>query len=136
MTHRIASVVGIVAIRFARQQDMQGMVNIIIPLSVIKFDRTGFIASKIARGVVCILQYEVDKPFPGEAIAHGARQLSQDVGSGFVDDRMDGIEAQAVDAVFLEPIERIVHEEIAHYTTAGSIEVDGISPWRCMATGK
>ena len=40
--------------------------------------------------------------------------LGDDVLFAVVEDRMDGIEAQAVEVIFLEPVERVVDEEVAH----------------------
>ena len=68
-----------------------------------------------------------------EAFAHAARELRQDVGRGVVDDRVHGVEAQAVEVELLEPVERVVDEELAHRLARGSREVDGRAPRRLVA---
>ena len=49
---------------------------------------------------------------------------------------MNGIEAESVEVIFLEPVKSIVNEEVAHDTTVRAIEVDRISPGCLMALGK
>ena len=47
-----------------------------------------------------------------------------------VDDRVHGVEAQAVEVVLLEPVERVVDEEVAH--RARLSEVDRGAPGRVL----
>ena len=42
------------------------------------------------------------------------RHFGEDIGRALVEDRVHGVEAQPVEVKFLEPVERVVHEEIAH----------------------
>ena len=59
--------------------------------------------------------------------AHGRRELGQDVRLARVADRVHGIEPEAVEAVLLEPVERVVDEEVAHRAVR---EVDRGAPGR------
>ena len=45
-------------------------------------------------------------------------------------DRVHGVEAQAVEAIFVDPVERVVEEEIAHLRT---LEIDRRTPGRVRA---
>ena len=65
-----------------------------------------------------------------DAGVHGLRQLGQDVRLGGVLDGVDGVEAQPVEAVLLEPVEGIVDEEVAHRPAVLAVEVDGGAPGR------
>ena len=46
------------------------------------------------------------------------RELLDEMGIAVVDDGMDRIEAQPVEAVFLQPVEGVVDEEVAHDAAA------------------
>ena len=59
----------------------------------------------------------------------GRRDLLQDVLLAAVDDPVDGIEAQAVEAKLLEPVQHVVNGEIAHRT---DLVVDRGAPGRVL----
>ena len=46
------------------------------------------------------------------------RELGQEIGLRIVDDRVHGVEPQAVDVILLEPVQRVVDEEVAHRAAA------------------
>src|SRR5690242_460281 len=71
-----------------------------------------------------------------DAVADSGRKFVQNIGRRIVGDRMHGIQTQTVDMKLLEPIERVVQEEIANDTAPRAIEIDAASPWRLMAIGK
>ncbi len=66
------------------------------------------------RGVLLVLQDQVDVPVRLDRTAHGLGDLDQDVLRAVIDDPVDRIEAQAVEAVFVEPIEDVVDRDVAH----------------------
>ena len=49
---------------------------------------------------------------------------------------MDGVQTQPVKAIFLEPVERILNEEVADSPTFWSIEIDGLAPRSGMPIGE
>jgi hypothetical protein len=53
-----------------------------------------------------------------------------------VGDGVDRVEPQPVEVVFLQPIERIVEEEVAHHAAAFTIHIDPGAPWCRVAIGK
>ena len=55
------------------------------------------------------------------------------MGISVIGDGMDRIEAQPVDAVFLQPVEGVVKEEVAHDAAAFAVHVDACTPWCRMA---
>src|SRR5437016_6760116 len=55
-------------------------------------------------------------------------QLAEDVGVAVVVDRVDGIEAEPVEAIFFEPIERVVDHEVAHWPAPRSLEIECCAP--------
>src|SRR5262249_34971126 len=60
-------------------------------------------------------------------------QLPDDVRLAAIVNGVHRIEPQTVDVVFLEPIERVVNEEVAHHGAARAIEVDGCAPRSLVA---
>ena len=56
---------------------------------------------------------------------------------GIVEDGVDGVEAQAVEVVFLEPVQRVLDEEVAHDAAALlAVEVDAGAPGRLVTLGE
>ncbi len=119
-------IVLIIAVALARQQRVHGMMPVVVPFGVeqaraalgVEFEQRGRI------GVV--LDGEMDVA-AGEAGAHLARDLGEDRLLGAVLDVVDGVEAQAVEAELLEPIEHVVEEEIPHRPGG---EFDRLAPGR------
>ncbi len=62
---------------------------------------------------------------------HGSRELAQEAWIRVVDDRVHGVEPQPVEVIFLEPVERVVNEELPHDSAVGVVEVHGVAP-RCL----
>src|SRR5215471_10601663 len=60
--------------------------------------------------------------------ANGFSQLGQEVRTRFVVYGMHGVESQSVNAIFLDPVERVVNEIVAHWATLRAIKVDGLPP--------
>src|SRR6185437_6890687 len=86
--------------------------------------------------IVVVLEHEMDRPLAAEAAAHRGRDLAQDVVGAAVLDRMHGVEAQSVEMIFLEPVERVLDEEVAHGPALGAVEIDRRAPWRPMTLGE
>ena len=63
-------------------------------------------------------------------------QFGQDVGVAVVDDRVHRIEAQPVEIVLLEPIERVLDHEVAHRAARVVVVIDRRAPRRVMALGE
>src|SRR6185437_9072855 len=53
-----------------------------------------------------------------------------------VDDRVHRIQPEPVEVILLEPVERVVQEEIAHGAPAGRLEVDRGTPGGRMPVGE
>ena len=70
------------------------------------------------------------------ACAHFFRQLDENVRPRIVDDRVHRVEAQPVEMKFLEPVERVVDEEIAHRTRVWTVEIDRGAPVGMMPLGE
>ena len=81
------------------------------------------------RLVGVVLQHEVHVPRRARARRAAARAISvDDVLGRVVTHRVHGIEPQAVEVVLLDPVERVVDEEVAH--GAAVDEVDAGAPRR------
>ena len=58
------------------------------------------------------------------------------MGGGRIDQRVHGIESEAVEVVVAQPHQRVVAEEPAHLVAAGAVEVDRVAPRRVVAVGE
>src|SRR5690606_14711158 len=56
------------------------------------------------------------------------RELLEEVDCRRVHDRVDRVEAKAVDVVLLEPVERVFDQKTAHLEAARPVEVQRITP--------
>src|ERR1700687_2678153 len=59
---------------------------------------------------------------------YALRQLLQYMHGTIIDDRVYRVEAQPVQMKFLEPVERVMDEELAYVAVAVSIEIDRGAP--------
>jgi hypothetical protein len=98
------------------------VVQIVVPLRVKGFRR------QIPRLVGVVLQNQMHLPRVADCSPHALRQLSQDVGCGIVRDRMHRIQAQAVEVIFLQPVQRVLDEEFTHRGAVRPVEVDRRAP--------
>src|SRR2546430_17364320 len=62
----------------------------------------------------------------------GGGNLDQNARRGFVEDPINCDKTQSVEAVLLEPVERVVNEEVAHGAALLAIVIDGGAPGRLM----
>src|SRR5258707_8593 len=72
----------------------------------------------------------------GDMPTDGLRQLAEDVGFAVVLDGVDGIEAEPVEAIFFEPIERVVDHEVAYRPAPRSLKIKCGAPWGVVPFGK
>src|SRR5690606_32407422 len=80
-----------------------------------------------------ILENDVHRPLAPGAVQNSVDQLVDDVPRTIVIDGVHGIEAQAVEVIFLDPVARVVYEELAHVRVG---EIDRIAPRRAMPRGE
>ncbi len=69
-----------------------------------------------------MLQHQVDVPPRLDGGAHGSRHFINPV---LIDDRVHGIEPQTIEAKLGKPVQHILREVVAHFTTA---EINRRSP--------
>ena len=112
---------------------VQRVMRIVVPLRPIT---RGFTRVQVVRGVVVVLEHQVDPPLASGPGVRRRGDLVQDVHWRVVADRVHGVVAQAVEAIFLEPVERVVNEEVAHRPAVLAVEIDRLTPQRVMAVGK
>ncbi len=65
----------------------------------------------------------------------GVEILQERLGRG-IDDRVHGIDAQAVDVKLVDPLQRVVDEEPAHVVAVRAVEVERRTPGRRVARGE
>ncbi len=134
MLCRSRRIVAVVTRLVAGNEDMQGVVKIVVPLRVVIFGaNTG--AHQIARLVAVILQHEMDFSI-GYPKTHALGDLVDDVGRAVIDNCVNGIQTKPVEVKFFQPIQGIVNEKVAHRPTMRAREIEGRAPWRVMAPGE
>ena len=120
-------VVAVVAAALAGQEHVQRVVHVVVPLGLV--ERAPAVRpSEVARLVGAVLQHQVHAALAGGPVGHRAGQLLQEVTGRLVHDRVDRVEAQAVEVVLLDPVERVVDHERAHHLRAGPVVVDPVAP--------
>jgi hypothetical protein len=91
---------------------------------------------EIARLVGIVFQDQVDVTLWPNRGADALGQLDQDMRAGVVYDGMHCIEAQAIEVILFQPVERVMDEKLAHLPAAGAIEIDRRAPWRVVVFRK
>lgn len=66
----------------------------------------------------------------------GVRDLTENVPHAEVEDAVDGVEAQPIDVIVGQPVERVVDEEAAHLVAVGPVEVERRAPGRLVTIGE
>ncbi len=130
------AVILIVAVGFAGEQAVQGMVKIVIPVHVQL--KAALLAAADEAGVVEVgLRHEVDPPVqvfgPG---VHGPGQFGEKRLGRLVRDAVHGIQAQGVKMVVGDPVQGVFDEETPHLIAGGAVEVDGFAPGGLAAAGE
>ncbi len=126
-------VVGVVALGVAGHEMLGDMVEVVVPLRVVAHGMAVRSARKVAGLVGVVLENEMHVA-PGLQLgADETRDLGQDVRPARVGDGVHGIEAQAVDAEDLQPVEHVLGEEAPDL---GPAEVDRLAPRRVPVVGE
>ena len=129
----VAEVFGVVALILAGCRHVQHMMYVVVPLRRKVPRQAGVVAEQAAGLVFLILQHQMHRAAAG---AHAFCEFVEHVPHAVVDDGMDGIEAQSIEIVFLDPILRVVNDELTHRTAVSAVVVDGRTPRRLMPIGK
>src|SRR5216683_367581 len=105
---RCLRVIRVVAARFPGGDDMRGVVKIVVPLRAVTARATFLVAPEMARRVVVVLEHEMDMPSIVDPRADRRCDLLKNIRLAVVADGVNGVEAQTVEAILLQPIERVV----------------------------
>src|SRR5215469_8963343 len=62
MPHWVAGIIGVVSIEFTRQLDVSSMVNVVVPLRVVRSWMVVRVAPQVASGIVVVFQHQMDQP--------------------------------------------------------------------------
>lgn len=126
----------VVALVFASEQDMDGVVEVVTP------DGIGGISSllggKDVAGKVFIgLDGDDDgATLGGSELVSTRGDLGNDVLGGVVLDSLDGVEAETVEVIFAQPVESVFDDEAADVKTAGVVVIDSVTPWCFVFAGE
>ena len=118
---RRASIVAVIAVAFPGQQHMPGVVIVVVPLRAIFAARRSFVGIEQACCIVVVLQHQMNMPAGGAGeFADRLAQLMQQRNLARLGNGMDRIEPQPIEAVFVEPIKRILDGEGTHFAAPDS----------------
>ena len=111
---------------------MQAVMRVVVPLCVVGLRVVR--APEQVRGVVEILEQQVHRPVGAGSGAHCVGDVAQDVRFARVVDRVHCVEAQTVEVILLQPIKRIVDQEVAHLVPlSGPSKIEGPRPRACCS---
>src|SRR6185437_3173218 len=108
------------------------MAYVMVPLSCITGGDATVSAMQLVFDVMFALQDQVQLPIVLEK-ANSVPKLVKNVRWAIIHHGVSRIEPQAVHVELLDPIERIVNDEIAHHLAVHLIEVQRLTPWRNVA---
>ena len=114
---RPLGIVAVIAFVFPGQQHVQHVVRIVIPLSV-------EIAPQVFGDIAVVLEHQMHMAAGLDRCTDLRRHLVEPAGLG---DGVHGIQAQPVEAIFHQPIERVLDEEATHL---GAAKIDCRTPRR------
>src|SRR6266545_1113150 len=112
----------------AGQEHMPGMVVVVVPLRSKPAVRRILASIENAGAIIIILKNEMNlaSGFSGE-LAHGLAEFVKKRGPARLDHGVHGVEAQAIQAVMMQPMQGVVDRKPAHLRHA---VVDRTAPWR------
>ena len=124
---RRAGVIGVIGLGMARRGDSARMMEIVVQNAV------GSPATLVDRqhlmpAVQFVFAVDDDRSV-ARRLPSRARQLSDNVFVGVVDDGLSRIEPQPVDVKLAHPIGGVVGNEIAHWTRTWPVEIDRVAPF-------
>ena len=111
------------------------MMDIVVPLRRI-VKRLAVGATGEPSGLVLLILQDKMHMAVARLGAHAFGQLIQHMLRAVVDDRMHGVEPQPVQMELLDPIERVLDDELAHRLRVLAVVIDGVAPGRLMALGE
>ena len=129
---RCVGVIGEVAVGLKCGEHMDGVVQVVVPLRCGRQRQAAFIALQVGGAVGVILQHDMHLALTARAGMQRRADLAHDVGLGVVAQRMDRVHAQSVKIEFLDPVQGVVNEEVAHRSGIGAVVVDGRAPGRLV----
>ncbi len=124
-------VVLVVAAALAGERHVERVVHVVVPLGLVEGPPARR-ALEVAGLVGAVLQDEVHRALAAGPVGHRAAELHQEMRGGVVHDRVDRVEAQAVQVELLEPVERVVDHEGADDLGARPVVVDAVAPERAV----
>ena len=120
----------------AGEQDMDGVVKVVTPDGIGGVSTLGG-GEDVAGKVLVGFDGDDDGAALGGAELVGAGgDFGDDVLRGIVPDGLDGVEAEAVEVILAQPVERVFDDEAADVSAAGVVVIDGIAPGSFVAGGE
>src|ERR1700722_1958269 len=126
----------VVAFVLAGQQNVQSMMEIIIPDGG-KAPAPKFGGANHVRVVAITFRHEMYEPLgPFRKCPNRGGQLFDEWPSRNIKNRVDGVEPQCVDMKFVKPLQRIINEMAADRIALRTFEVQSVSPCSFIVAGE
>src|SRR5208282_3467389 len=103
-------------------QNVQSMVDIVIPLRVVALNLAALRSLKITGLVVVVFQNKVDVSIRLHRASHCISKFPKDVRSGIVDDSVNRVQPESVELILDQPIQRVLDEEVTDDSALSPVE--------------
>ena len=131
--HWRVGIVDVIAFGLPSHDDVRRVMQVIVPLGRSGLGSAIGIAPQKTGLIQLVFEHYVDCPASTGAITQRRANLVHDVDFRVIANRVDGVHAQAVEAVLLNPVQRVVNEKIAHSARLFRVVIDGGAPRRLVA---
>ncbi len=121
-----AAVVAVVGLVASGERDEGRMVKVVVPQGVERV--SAFAAGREQPRLLRFVLTNDQRAARAAGTAHRVDDLAEDVGRGAIEDALCGVEAEPVEMVLLDPVPRVVEEEVAHRLAVGPVEIDRVAP--------
>jgi hypothetical protein len=128
--HGLLGIVGVITIDLGGGEHVQRVVQVVVPLRVGQHGSAFAVTLQVSGVVGLVFQHQVHDARAARPVAHGLCQRVHDMRRRTVVHGVHGVDAQAVEVELLQPVQRVVDEEVAHPAAARALEVDGRAPGR------
>ncbi len=129
-----AAEVDVVPAPLAGERGVHGVMEIVRPDAVEAEPALPALAHEPRIVLVALRDDERPAAEPPSEVVNRGRELVEDVPRARVEDRVYGVQAEPVDVILGDPVERVVDHVAAYLVAVGAVVVDGAPPRRAVAT--
>ena len=125
----MSRIVDVISFALTRGKHMGGVMDVVVPLRVIK----EWLRLQITSCIVVIFENEVNVAALSECLADYLCKLDKNVRLRIIFDGMHRVQPKPIEMKFLQPIEGVVDEKITNHSALVPVEINCVTPRRDMA---